>query len=113
MAKFMETDIPVLIDKNKSRRTLHSICPHRQWHALRLAVISVNTNRKAQPVLVHEYFKRIAAHHRVMFEDGMQANDCYTIGIKFLVDSLRLRNPHLHATRTENLEGMQHNYFAP
>src|SRR5574337_863777 len=32
MYKFMETDIPVLIDKNKSRRTLHSIRPHRQWH---------------------------------------------------------------------------------
>ena len=112
VAKLMESDSPRLINQDKAGRSLHLISAHGKGHALRWTIVLINPDRKPQSVFIHEYLERVAAHHLMVFENSMQSDHRYPAWIKFLGYSLCLGDPHLYATRTENLKGMQYNHLA-
>jgi hypothetical protein len=109
----MLAQVAVAVDQQQARRSLHAVGLHHDRNRVaRIGAWRIDADRKRDAVLVQERLQRDGRHRGVMFEHRMEA--CHgdiRLGERRM-DSLCLRQPVVHAGRTQHLECVQHHHAA-
>lgn len=100
------------VDQQRARRALQAVGAHGEGNGAAVGVGEVDAHRKGIAMLGEKDREGLGAHHRVMLEDGVQADDGERGAGQQPRHPLGLGQAVEHAAGAEHLEGVDQHHLA-